>query len=305
MNERRINDLALFTRLQQESQDMDPMYPVLRQLQGDLTPELALWHSIVYVAYYNVASAQCVFQHVQPGDNVQGAMAKFPTGIERRGLRGGHPMTLHFESWAGVLSTYGSLTGFVQEALTEEPTESWSRLQRMLRLPYGNGRWAAYKTGEVFMKVNGLPVQPIDMGNDFSTGPRQGLGLFFDTVKGNSPAAIRELDHQGEMLQLELRHRGVNTPIEELETALCDFHAMCDGRYYVGRDIDEMQAALLTAEQHPHSVIREEFSHWNQEIWAARLEVLPTRTLGELNGWKGVDRTRLTHYARTGEVLDR
>lgn len=305
MNDRRIDDLARFTDLQQASKDMDPMYPVLRNLIQNMTIEQALWYSVLFVAYYNIASSNLVFKHVPEPGVVQGQLAKLPTGIERRGLRGGLPMTQHFEAWLKVVDTYGSLKLFVEEAVTKDPRESWNRLQRMLRLPYGNGRWAAYKTGEVFMKVNRIPLEPTDMGNDFSTGPRAGLGLFFDAVKGNGPDAIRELDRQGWLLQQELLDRGVVAPIEELETALCDFHAMVDGRYYVGRDIDEMQAALIVSERHPHDIIREEFEATNVHIWQARKDALPRRTLGEFNGWAGVDRTRLSHYARTGEIIDR
>ena len=32
--------------------------------------------------------------------------------------------------------------------------------------------------------------------------------------------------------------------IEQVETILCDFHALAEGRYYVGHDIDQMQEQL-------------------------------------------------------------
>jgi len=185
--------------------------------------------------------------------------------------------------------------------MTKDPQESWRRLQRLLRQPYGNGRWAAYKTGEILMKVNGYRLEPTDMGNDFSTGPRQGLALFFDVVKGNGPDALRELDKQGELLRLTLAYDyGIVLPIEELETALCDFHALTDGRYYVGHDIDSMQEQIQNA-----AADFRKGGELVEEIWMAREKALPRAYLGEFTGRNGVDRRRLSAYSHTGEILCR
>lgn len=300
MNERRVDDLAAFARLQVSSLDIDPAYPLLKWIVRDMEQEQALWRSVVYVAYHSLPSSEAVFSAApEPGDNVQGAAAKLPTDVERRGLRGGTAMTLHFESWAKVLEMHGSLQGFLEEAMTGDPKESWRRMVRLIQTVRGNGRWAGYKLAEVLMKSNGWPLEPPDMGNQNSTGPRQGLALFFDVVHGNSPAAIQKLDEQGWILQDLLARRGVHIAIEELETCLCDFHAMADGRYYNGKGIDDILAQMNAAEKdwrvQPHI----------KTVWEAREAVLPRAYLGEFNSWKGVDHYRAGHYARTGEVLSR
>lgn len=300
MNERRVDDLTRFAELQIKSLDIDPAYPLLKWMERDMEPEQALWRSIVYVAYHSLPSSEAVFQVVEPGGIVQGAAARLPTDVERRGLRGGMPMTLHFESWAKVIELHGSLTAFFKEAIVDgDPKESWRRMVKLVQTIRGNGRWAGYKLAEVLMKSNGWPLEPPDMGNENSTGPRQGLALFFDVVHGNSPAAIRQLDEQGWILQDLLARRGLPIAIEELETCLCDFHAMADGRYYNGKGIDDILAQLTVAEAdwrvRPHI----------KAVWEAREAVLPRAYLGEFNGWKGVDRHRGTHYVRTGEVISR
>lgn len=289
-----VADLAQFARLQVESRDMDPLYPVLRELQRGLDPKQAIWHSLLYVAYYNVASSTLAFREHPRLDVVQGPLAMLPTGVERRNLRGGR-ITPHTAALRECAHACGTIYRFVTEGLGPDKRENWRWIQYQLRRAWGNGRWAAYKTGEVLMKVNGLPLQPTDMGNDFSSGPRWGLSLFYKPVEGDGRSAVRELDRQALDLQLRLREEhGVALPIEELETALCDFHSMVEGRYYPGHDIDQLQEQLLEAEERHNQALT--------EVWRARRQALPNWTLGELNGWSGVRRELRKHYARTGLV---
>jgi len=298
--ERRLPAAIEFARLHLESQDIDPLYPVLRELQRGMGPEQALWHSLLYVAYYNVASSTLAFANYPEPAAIMGPLASLPTGIERRGLRGGAPLSQHTAALEDMAFTYGGLRQWLTRRFTGNPRTDWNLLQHTFQEAWGNGRWAGYKTAEVLMKVNGFPLEATDMGNAFSTGPRQGLALFYTPIEGNTTAAVRELDEQGWDLHKRMAQEGVHLGIEQLETVLCDFHAMAEGRYYVGWDIDSLQEQLDVAWQ--RGIDRRPLLG---PVWAARKAGLPHRYLGELNGWKGVDRARGRQYRDTGRVLGR
>jgi hypothetical protein len=296
--EKLLDDFVEFGRLQLESGDIDPAYPVLQRLQRGLEPEAALWHTLVYVAYYNLDSGLTAVEREPTWRPLRSLplpalLAALPTGVERRNLRDRTKMVRHFGSIAAMAEHYGSLAGWLTGSGKPNSdlfgVDGWRRVRLQLELAYGNGRWASYKTAELLMKVNRWPLIAPDMGNEFSTGPRHGLELFFGPAKGNNEALIRRLDEEGLTLQRELVMRGVVVGIEQVETLLCDFHAMADGRYYPGHDLDQMQAQLRPG----------------SPVWAARAEVFDARWLGEVGGWNGVDRERCKVYARTGRVLGR
>lgn len=303
-NAQLVDDLARFARYQVATSDIDPVYPVLRALYGahqDWSPETRLWHTLLYVAYYNLPSSYRAFARVATPENVHMLpveILQLPTGVERRGLRGGFHMQEHLHSLAEYWRAYShSWESFLQSGFTPNRTENWTTLQKTLQRVKHNGRWAAYKTGELLQKVHNFPVEPTDMGMAFSTGPRWGLAQFYGPVAGNDREAIEYLDTQAEMLNLYLMSEyGLDLGIEELETVLCDFHSMMRGRYYVGKDIDEMQSQIFA---------QETLNMRLHALWRARAVALPERYLGERNGWSGVDRDRLTVYRRTGQIATR
>lgn len=278
--------LATFAAAHVRSHDIDPVYPILSWLERNQGEEDALERSLIYVAFYNVASAETFRLADDP------AMLRLPTGIERRGLRGGAPMSAHLEGLYHLRAEYGSLRAWL---LSQGAT--WNQVREAVELAYGNGRWASYKTVEILAKVHGWPLTAPDMGNYGSSGPRWTLNLLYpDLPPGDSAAAVDAADAAAADLLAALAERDVVLGIEELETVLCDFGSMTKGHFYVGHDIDKMLEQTL----HPSvpAAVRE-------LLWMARAEALPTEYLGELRGWSGVDRFLCGHYARTGEVITR
>jgi hypothetical protein len=308
-------DFVQFSQAQLDAQDVDPVYPVLRILQRDLTREQRFWHTFLYVAFYNIASAEEAFAYVNELGTLPAELASLPTGVERRGLRGGQPLNRHLASLAEIAHAEGSLEAWITgwETAPETPDERMAayRIVRdvKLRQPWGNGRWAAYKTAEILQKVNGLPLQATDMGNDDSTGPRQGLELLFGKPEGSAAEQLETLDKLGvvvmDTLNDELRGwlhshpvfmlRG-DVTIDEVETMLCDFHALVDGRYYVGHDIDQMHDQLKRSKA-------QQFM-WN--AWRARREIFEPRWLAEVVGRDpAVEPDRKRAYAELGIILTR
>lgn len=305
VNSQLMDDLARFARYQVATADIDPVYPVLRALYGanpNWSSEMRLWHTLLYVAYYNLPSGYRAFAYVASPENVHMLpveVLKLPTGVERRGLRGGFHMQEHLYSLAEHWRAYGhSWESFLQSGFATDRCENWSTLQRTLQRVKHNGRWAAYKTGELLQKVHNFPVEPTDMGMAFSSGPRWGLAQFFGPVQGNDREAIDYLDTQAEVLNRYLMSEyGLDLGIEELETILCDFHSLMRGRYYVGKDIDEMQAQILVHEGAS--------SRRLHALWTARAAALSPLYLGERTGRRGIDRDRLTLYRTTGQIVTR
>lgn len=293
------NDFLYFSELQLWSRDIDPVYPVLGELLANRQPETQAWWVWLYVAYYDLGSTLIALQHHAGPEPLCTECSFLPTGVERRNLRGGK-IARHIEDSLEVMNgrIHRWLSGYAA-------ADDWSMLQERLQQVWGNGRWAAYKTGEVLQKVlQWSHIVPADMGNAFSSGPRHGLDLFFPPLQGNSVEVVAHLDRRGEKVYKRLVDAGAPVAdIAEVETLLCDFNSMVKGNYYPGRDIDELQESLLRAGSD------DRFAHRSDQAlepaWKARKHAFPSAYLGELNGWTGVDKDRKKHYARTGEVLAR
>jgi hypothetical protein len=293
-------DLAEFARAAVASEDIDPAYPVLKRLQADLPDDEArLWSSLCFVATYRLASSiQVAAVHPEP---VMWApnLWSLPTGVERRGLRGGTPMARHVASVLDWVESYGSIRAWLTHGFTGDKAlrANWTAVRDAYGAAFGNGRWATYKLAEVLKEVNGWPIEAPDMGNDGSTGPRAGLEMLFGPVQGNARNAIAVLDAQGWGVQQYLAEQsGLSLPIEQVETVLCDFHALATGRYYVGHDIDVMLA----------DISKDSVPEWvKTAVLSARSDVLPGQYLGERHGWTGVDAARKRVYRDEGRIVVR
>lgn len=304
-DKRRLADLTEFAGHQLRSKDMDPLYPVLEYLQRGMPAERALWHSMVYVAFYNIASSTQFFEACPEPDlllletvnALYPHLFKLPTGIERRGLRGGAPMRRHLEH---LVTLSASFKGFRPLLMAGGVTGrvSWWQLMESIQQIHGNGRWAAYKLAEILYRVHGFPTEPADMGNAHSSGPRKGLSIIFggDAPEGNDPATIRLLDARGDYILAELRQAGLSIDIAQVETVLCNYKSLAAGKYYVGHDIDELQEAI-TRDNVPTDV--------RDFLFGARRAALPEAYLGEVGGWQGVDKDRAKAYVRGEGILIR
>lgn len=234
------------------SQDIDPVYPVLEQYLAGHGPEHQAWTVLCYVAFYNLpAGLQFAKECEYPSELDYGFVVRLadqlPKGTERRGFRRPGYLHRHLASVRALAAEHGSVEGWLRLALENTAEANWRVLQINLRRAWGNGRWAAYKTGEILSTVLDYPVRPTDAGHAWSSGPRQGLALFYGPVQGNGPRAVAKLDAQTEELRGRLKDDGVPLTVEQLETVLCDFHSHQQGRYYVGHDIDQMWKQVTDA----------------------------------------------------------
>lgn len=293
---RLLTDLAAFARLQLASGDIDPTYPVLRNLYAHLglSRDAALWCTALYVAYYHLGSAVETFL-AQPEPSLpRGALLHLPTGIERRGMRDRACLRAHLEGWVAL--TRGGVAAWLDAGLDADPLANFHRLwDRLLAVPF-NGRWAAFKWCDLLLNVHAFPLAFPDMRLAECSGPRAGLLLLLGLPEASRPS-VAALNRGAMMLRNALADLyDVALPWEQLETILCDFHGMAHGRYYPGHDIDEMQERIDRSALSPAT---------RTALYAARAASFPAAYLGEVGGWHGVDKQRNTLYRRTGAIRGR
>lgn len=300
---------STFGRHMVRSADIDPVYPVLRQLIADLHLDEpgADWLTVLYLAYYELSSAVTAFtRYPDPGHHrIHDSLLydletlKLPTGIERRGLRDARCMRAHLNDWLERFDGRSFFTGATELFIPPQPPHGDQRefnygvLEGYLGSVRYNGRWACYKATEVLQKVRDYPVRAVDAGHANSSGPRSGLTLFFPEVTGNGDAAIARLDEQTELLMRCAAEHGLELAVEECETLLCDFRSLTLGRYYVGHDIDLMLEGVNRASEDTKGLL----------IRARRS--LPKDYRGELFGWDGRDRDAMHAYAQRGAIMVR
>lgn len=279
------SDYARWHRAQIATGDIDPAYPVLRQLCGQLGRDEGAWLVLRHVAFYHLGSALRSYAE-SPGARLIPATMTLPTGTERRGHRDLRQFALHWADLVGHVTRYGGPRAFLTP--THTGRHGWNELIDRLCAVRGNGRWAAYKSAELAQKVLDVLIIAPDAGHAYSSGPRKGLALLEQIPDGNRPEDIAVLDE----MTTRLAHRLGEPDIAQVETSLCDFHSAFRGRYYIGKDIDE--------QLHHLEAVRSDFT---PAAFAIRQQVFPAAYLGELHGWSGVDRERQRVYARTGRII--
>jgi hypothetical protein len=274
------------------TQDIDPLYPLLKRLiaKQRLKSDDAHWLLYTYLCFYNAPSAWAFFREFPDPGNLRGAVewehenrAMLHVNIERRGLRGGLVVDA-LQRFANLTSDCG-ITAWIRTGLSRDPAWNFDRLWSRLQSVKWVGRWAAYKWIDLLTHVSGLPIEARDLRLKDCSGPRQALAEIYGT---NDEAF---LDGHSRSLKNWLAVKGLPLRWDELETVLCNFHSMAHGRYYVGHDIDE----------NLHDINRGPAQY--RRMWLdLRYETFQKALLGELNGWDGVRKDLKSHFKSTGHV---
>lgn len=263
-----------------DTKDVDPVYPVLEtvgRLQ-DWSADHLVRSVFLHVAYYDLGSALVAAD----------AWPQRPVGLlcgtERRGHRTPERLTKHLDALDAWLGDAPAET--VRDLLTGSPADAFDAVVAAVGQIPGNGRWASYKTAEMLWKVAGYPLEAARLEIEGSSGPAAGLLLLAPDTRPT------ELLAKLLMADLEVS-TGASVRPEQVETTLCDFHALFTGRYYVGHDIDQMLAQLARADRTP-SV---------DAAFRARASTLPWDYLGEYGGWTGPDPQRRRVFYDTGRIV--
>jgi hypothetical protein len=297
-------DFIVFANAQLLTKDIDPAYPVLKARfdLDECSEETRLWRLILYLTYYSLSSAEKAWAHCPEFlEFTRGArLPALPTGIERRGMRGNPEAVNRFlESVRERVSGCGgaprrndSLVAWVRAVLPVEspryrPESGWRAIRDQVAECWGVGPWASYKWADLLKHVGGYNITANDIGlggGSKTAGPVPGLAL----LSGQTPDYVATHEHFQREWFDRAREAGARFGgLDQFETALCDFNSLVKGTYYVGHDIDLMQETL-----EPDS-----------PFFAARAAALPSDTLGEVGGWKGVSKFAKAVYRDSGNVI--
>lgn len=280
MNPKLWNDFVIFSKAQLESRDIDPAYPILEHAVAGLSREEQLWRLFLYVTYYHLGSAEQAWNIV--GDRPKLHDLVFPTGVERRGMRGNHARVARFtESLLKAIEPYGGMGDWVLASATRG---GWDTVRHDFEKLNGAGPWASYKWADLLKNVLRYPLTATDIGGQ--GGPIPGL----KRLVGDGDWPMLSVDSHAQRIYNLTKNEGIPFDgLDQFETALCDFNSLCKGNYYVGADIDAMMDQL----------------NYDSPMWDYRRISFSGRWLGELpeNNWNGLDRDRLKVYRETGEVV--
>jgi hypothetical protein len=297
-----LRDFSAFGAVLIASEDVDPLYPILKWLEKDMEPEQALWFTFLYMAFYNVSSALQAFESMEYPQQLPYMFRNLPIATERRNLRAGVGILRgHVDDYVRRCEGAGGQQAFLQAGWGADPAANYETFWETAQTVYQNGRWAAFKWAEILKKVHGWNLEAPDMRMQFCSGPKAGLCDMFDldekAMEKAGESGIWALNFYGANLrQLAIQHGLVVPDWETLETVLCNFHSLRNGRYYVGHDIDELQETIDASDLGDYN------KHW---LYMARESVLPREYLGEFNGWHGVDKAANRLYRDTGLIYTR
>lgn len=266
-----------FCHIQLDTGDYDAHIPFLRGLVADysLSREEAIWLGLLYMAYYTEGSMWVAFSSSKVRNRQCLPPTDLPITTQRRNLYGGR-IQRHLEE----LCQIESLCWWLDQAT------SWQELLDVVGSVYGNGRWASYTTSELLMHLGDLDLEPSSYEIVNSSGPRKGL-----IALGLEPN-----EQSAELVQQAIADdSGCHVPPSVLESLLCDWAGMNKGTFYAGRNIDRQQGRILAVEEITGRKL--------PVLWEVRSRVFPEETLGELNGWQGIDKKRLKAYRDCNRIL--
>jgi len=303
MNKELFRIFIRFSQRQYDALDYDPFHPIFKYVSDNASKEGGLWASTLFMAFYNDGSAYLAFKNHKPLQDMKPDFSKLPIGLQRRNLRGGL-IDKYFYMFNRQVKRYGSIFKFLTHNFTGDKRKDWYLLQETLNSVWGNGRWSSFTLGEMYQKVNGLPVLPCNLMNENSSGPRAGLELLMGkAVSKQKDKMLQELNDKADVLFKRAKKK-IKTNIPYLrkghydyammESQLCDTQSLLKGRYYIGRDIDRSQELIIDSYKVAKQLDLK--ADTINELWNIRSEVFPHEMLGELNDWVGRDRQALTFY---------
>lgn len=289
-----FSDFCRFAQFQVDSWDIDPMYPLLRELYAldGLAEEVALWRTLLYTTFYHVGTAAALWErYPEPGTLGAPPAVPLATGVERRGFRGVDGNRAAFANIQQTLEqarSVGGLSAWVRGAAEHGGSFGWDAVRAQFQSIRGNGPWASYKWADLLKNTHRFSIDASDLGvggGSDTAGPIPGM-VKLTGRPWRQCATDRGLHAE---LLAAARAGGVAlSGLDQLETVLCDFNSLVKGGYYAGHDLDLQMTQLEGAPA---------------ALWTARAAAIPASARGEVSGWSGVNKTRKTVYRDTGAVL--
>lgn len=291
-----LRDFAMFGRAMILSGDIDPQFPILRHMYEylELDRNTALWWTCIYLLYYHLGSAVQAWKRYPKPDIIlkKDWSSDLPYFKQRRCFRGNKHARNQINTLVSLSD--GDLVTWIDNLVSTNREKSWTRIREAVsELPY-HGPWSSYKFCDMMKFVHSYPITAPDIGTKpgATAGPIAGLntltGLGWNRCAGDSQL------HR-DLLQMVIDLGAPVNGLDQLESMLCDWQSLNNGRYYLIHDIDRDLAQLETVGKS---------DRYAKILYETRYQIFDKRFLGELNNWKGVrselnsvyrDRRRIIH----------
>lgn len=238
-------DFEVFSRALIVSKDVDPVYPMIKDIVKEykFEPE---WFAFVYVMFYSLESATKVCQKMSnrnawdsrwfEANRKNGYISKF--GHERRG------QIRNVDVQVQVLSEIREFVSIIEQhhdGVLESPIlDSNKDFREAIEGISHHGSWASFKLAEIFEKSLGYEQFKIqDLGIDgrdpnSNDGPVSGLRWLYGRDNKYDTSIFPVWNRFGANLA-----KAWGVDIGEIETCLCKWHKIMTGKYFIGHDIQE------------------------------------------------------------------
>jgi len=275
-----LRDFARFGRAMILSGDIDPQFWILRYMYKELKLDhnTALWFTCLYLLYYHLGSAVQAWERYPKPNIIRKKEWNYdlPYFKQRRCFRGNEYARDQINTIVKVSD--GDLAAWVDNLVDDGGEEGWTRVREAAsELPY-HGPWSSYKLCDMIKFVHNYDISAPDIGTKpgATAGPIAGLnsltGLDWKECANNNQL------HR-DLLRMTIDLGAPVNGLDQLESMLCDYQSLINGKYYVGHDIDRDQAQLeLERIRNPILDI----------LWEARQQIFDERLLGEIGGWSEV-----------------
>jgi Alpha-glutamyl/putrescinyl thymine pyrophosphorylase clade 2 len=282
---------AEFARWELAAGGPDPQLAMVNAMAAGCSGAEQVWRAGTYISVYNVAFAESLWRD-WPWEKVEKHGKQLPrwlnshwpkivTRVERRCVRRPDWMAEFLGGYCKMARTYPELAARCQGMDPQVAyLHAWDTVTEVPRL----GRYVALKLLEYWRRYCGLQVDAPDIRPRGGWSPRDTLARLWDrpeiAEKSDAPALLDEINKTCLQTLKRLRDdHDIKLDLFQLQVLLCEYRESWEGRrQYPGRSLDSELKYALKAE-----------ALWERksEVWAARKQLFPHQTLGELNGWTG------------------
>jgi hypothetical protein len=305
-----------YYKLMMYSGDCDPAYPALNYVCDRLesNPNQRYWLSFLYGATYSVPSSYFFFNEFPDPENVN--MGRVNRWWEKNKKRVDFQSDRKkFQNFGGKQSFPTCVDSFLR-LTNKNPEKAYSKfleiqdLEKRYEAVYNFsdnivtfGRFTLFNFLEALNEITNLKTAPNVLNLREAESSRNGLCYACDkpefvTLHHSPPKEPINFDFLQQNLvkmkeELQKECPELNVNFWNLETVLCAFKKLFWNDRYFGYYIDRQQEEISFMEKSvPEGV------DWSL-LWDFRKEYFDNKLLGELNGWKGIRKERMSIFNNT------
>ena len=294
--------------------DADMNFPILKEYCNEhkLSVNNRFWLAFLYSTCYCVPTTCFLFEHLDIKTVTQESVEEFWSEYKPKMIFQSDKRYVKNMNWFVTL-----VVNFI-ELTHRRPSSFFKQLERgnqqenydvlyaiMLKWKYF-GRFTTFLLIEAIHKLTPLKADSTwfdwKNGNTATSGMMHVLYLDKEAVefdaKGTLDIEVKELLQKRFITVknlIEKRYPNASNNITDIETALCGFRKLFKASRYGGYYIDRVQEEIITMEKW----MPQEKPLWD-EMYRFRRRAFPAEFLGELQGYKGIQKKRNTDFIEKG-----